>query len=151
MIRYTSSIGRSVLLGCVLSLAVITVVALLYAGRGGAIGAENMGAVGQQLADMYLPLLGIMAGFYFSEKAAASGDYAVGGLLFALFVLGIWLVIPLLLLLIPQFTVEDIIGYLRGAGPYGEALVAGTLTFYFSRDASEHRAAERRSTAALPG
>lgn len=90
------------------------------------------------LLNIYLPLLAIMAGFYFAVRREAVDANACSRdtFLVALLLLGVWVLAgPAMLLLFP---VEEAIGYLKSFGSVGSTLAAGAVAFFFSKTGQAH-------------
>ena len=88
----------------------------------------------KKLLEHYVPLLGILAGFYFSERADAKGksQTSIEAFLFALVVIGIGVLGPPVLIALGD-TIEAALRLLDTVAVIGTSLASACLAFYFSK------------------
>jgi uncharacterized integral membrane protein len=129
-----SLIGRRIILVLMLSGFILSFIVLWWIGRNGAISFEAAAPAIKVLMQHYLPLLAILGGFYFSERAFVDqgGDTSIETVAFALVVVGIWVLGPPILIAISQ-TIEGAMRLLDSGAIIGTSLVSACLAFYFSK------------------
>jgi len=134
MIR--SVVGRRCLLAVLLIGFVLSFAFLAWVGRGGAISFQAAVPAIKKLLEHYVPLLAILAGFYFSERVATDvgQETSVETFVFATVVVGIWALAPPILIATSD-TIEAAIRILETLGVIGTSLTSAALVFYFSKSA----------------
>jgi hypothetical protein len=88
------------------------------------------------LLSVYVPLVAVMAGFYFGEKRLGRGTTPVEPFIFALAVTILWVLPPPVILL---FTKRPM-GYLDQLIPlkvWGDSITALAVAFYFGKEPEE--------------
>ena len=115
---------------------IFSFVILAWVGRGGAISYEAAEPAIKKLLAHYVPLLAILAGFYFSERAidARENQTSLETFVFAVIVVGLWVLIPPLLIAFST-TIEAALRFLDSVGVFGTSLGSACLAFYFSKSA----------------
>ena len=109
--------------------------ALWWVSREGAASWTTVDPAIRRLLEVYMPLLGILAGFHFAEQAL-SGDKKISleTFLFAMVLISVWAFLaPLALLL--NTTVDAAIRLLSSISVLGTSLAASALAFFFSKSA----------------
>ncbi|MDW8227911.1 MAG: hypothetical protein RMJ60_08960 [Anaerolineales bacterium] len=134
MIRAT--VGRRVLLGLLMAGFLLSFAVLAWVGRGGAISFQSAAPVIKKLLEHYIPLLSVLAGFYFSERATADQGTSTTTetLVFATIVTAIWALAPPILVGAAD-TVDAAIRILDMLTGVGTSLTSACLAFYFSKSA----------------
>jgi hypothetical protein len=112
----------------------LSFIALAWTGRGGAISYDAAAPAIRKLLEHYVPLLCILAGFYFSERNMESGgnQTSTETLFFAVAIMGIWSSIPPVLITFSG-TIESAVRLLESVGIIGTSLGSACLAFYFSK------------------
>lgn len=134
MIR--SLVGRRALLAVLLIGFVLSFAFLAWVGRGGAISFQAAGPAIKKLLEHYVPLLAILAGFYFSERAVTDEGQktSVETFMFASVVVGIWALAAPVLIAVSD-TIEAAMRILETLAVIGTSLTSASLVFYFSKSA----------------
>lgn len=132
----SSSTGRRAILALVILGFLASLCALWYVSLGGAVSFDAAQPLLVALLNQYIPLLAILAGFYFSERATikSSVETSAETFLFAIFIVTIWVFGPPILLLATP-TVEAAKRLLDTANVLGTSLTSGCLVYYFSKSA----------------
>lgn len=131
-----SQVGRRIILVLILLGFIFSFMILWWVGRGGAISSETSSSAIKLLIGHYLPLLAILGGFYFSERAVVDqgSDTSIETVAFALIIVGLWVLGPPILIAISQ-TIEGAMRLLDAGAVIGTSLVSACLAFYFSKSA----------------
>lgn len=129
-----SLIGRRTILALILVGFVLSFAILWWVGRGGAISFQAASPAIKKLLEHYVPLLAILAGFYFSERAATDegNKTSVETFAFALVLVGIWVLGPPVLIAVSE-TIEASMRLLESVAVIGTSLASACLAFYFSK------------------
>lgn len=131
------SFGRVALMLAVLLSFLASIGLLFFISRGGAVHVSGITFALKELLEIYLPLLAIMAAFYFAEHAAEAPTTTSSSLesfVFAFSVTAVWIFAPPCLLALTQWPIEDIFAFLNddAVGLFGQTLAVGAVTYYFS-------------------
>jgi hypothetical protein len=131
-------VGRRVLFALILCALVLSFSVLAVIGRGGAISHGTAIHVVKRLIEFYAPLVGVLAGFYFSELGSSNGKTthatSIEAFALATCLVGAWVSLPPLLLAVVD-TVEGALRFLDTVAIVG-ALAMGALAFYFSKSST---------------
>ena len=110
--------------------------ALWFVSHDGAASWTTTGPAIGRLLEIYVPLLGILAGFYFAERPAVlkGRQTPIEGFAYAMVLICVWVfVAPLALLL--SSTVDAAMRLLNSISVLGTSLAASALAFFFSKSA----------------
>lgn len=133
--RHRTATGRWILMLLILASALLAHALLFFVSRGGRIHTEGVQSTVRALLDVYLPLLAIMAAFYFAETATARGrDQTVDLqiLVFSVVVTAVWALAPVALLVFVP-TVERMQEMLRTLEPFGQTAALAAVAFFFGK------------------
>lgn len=110
------------------------IAAIALAVNSPALNPKDIDTVSAFLLSVYVPLVAIMAGFYFSEKSTTEsrGKTGLETFLFAAFVTGVWVVAPPLFIIFAPQTVRAI-EFLTQWRTWGESIAALAISFYFAK------------------
>lgn len=124
-----------ILMGFILSFCILT-----WVGRGGAISYQSAAPVIKKLLAHYLPLLAILAGFYFSERATKEegASTTIETFVFALTVVLLWAFGPSALIALSD-TIEGAMRILDSFAVIGTSLTSASIAFYFSKSGKSRR------------
>ena len=131
--------GRRTLLAVVVLGFATAFLVLVVIGRGGAVSAETFRDVSARLLKLYVPLLGLVASFYFSEHGLRSrrGKATnVETFLLATGLAGAWCLLPGVLIAATD-TVENAVRLLDTFEIFGSTMAVSALGFYFSKTSPE--------------
>lgn len=134
----SATVGRRVLLIIVVAGFAAALIILTVVGRGGAVTDEAAGPVIARLLRLYVPLLALMASFYFSERGQSRRGRGTTPETFwlATAVVFAWsFLAPILILLTEK--VEGAVRTLDMFEVFGDTLAVAAIGFYFARSASE--------------
>ncbi|HEY0407085.1 MAG TPA: hypothetical protein VGC89_15245 [Pyrinomonadaceae bacterium] len=99
----------------------------------GAISSENQSAALFKLLGFYIPLLTLVATFFFVDKQGGANSKTPKETFFvALFITGLWVLTPIFLMLAIWF-IEDVLDYLDKLIPVGQSLALMALGYYFTK------------------
>jgi len=109
--------------------------ALFYEGRGGGIHEEEFRPALEAIPDIYLPLLGVMAGFLFAQRRTTRDEPASAmTFVFAVVITGLWVLSPAALLLFTSWPVESIFALFEGLqARFANTLVVAAVAFFFAK------------------
>ena len=130
----SSNKGRLLLMGV---LAVCLIVALIYlfsVASGGAIGSKNLLNAVIKFLGFYVPLLTLVATFFFVAGQGGGEEIPTPAITFyfALFIVSIWSLTPILLLLAGLY-IEEVLEYIDRLVPLGQSLALMALGYYFKK------------------
>ena len=114
---------------------VISFLALYYIGYGGAISEEGSKQAIKQLLAIYLPLITMMAAFYFGEPAQPGNqekETPLESFLFSFVVVALWMFCPPLFVIF-GVTIESTLRTIDSFLIYGETIAASGVAYYFAR------------------
>ena len=112
---------------------IVAVVYLFIVAGGGAIGSKNLQSALIKFLGFYLPLLTLVATFYFNgSQGGVVNPTPTATLLFAIFIVSIWVSTPILLLMAGLY-IEDVLDYLDKLIPLGQSLALMALGYYFAK------------------
>ena len=135
--KISSVTGRLWLMGIVLSFFLLSLFTLLWIGRGGAIRPELKLELLGKLAGLYLPLIALMAAFYFGKTRVNRGGRPATvpfeTFIFAVLIVTLWVMTPLFFLFFIE-AAQDISSTLNRVRPYGDSLALAAVGYYFSKD-----------------
>ena len=125
--------GRLSLMLIILVGMVAAIVYLFTVASGGAIGSKNLETSFLKYLGFYLPLLTLVATFYFKgPQANADNPTPTGTLFFAVGIVLLWVLVPVLLLL-AGLLIEDVLDYLDKLIPLGQSLALMAIGYYFTK------------------
>jgi hypothetical protein len=130
------STGRITFIALVFGSRLIAAIALGV--RSPELNPGDIDTVSAFLLSVYLPLIAIMAGFYFSEKrtSATGGKTASETFFFAALVTGVWVGAPPLFIIFASQTAQAI-ELLTQWRTWGESVAALAVSFYFVKPGEE--------------
>lgn len=130
----SSKTGKRFILAAILSGFLLSFVILAWASSGGAISFNAAEPAIKKLLEHYIPLLAILAGFYFSDRSLEPGDNqtSIETFIFSVAIVGIWSLIPPILIFFCD-TIESGMRLLESVGVLGSSLGSACLAFYFSK------------------
>jgi hypothetical protein len=129
----SSSKGRWTLMILIVGSALGTFVTLFVLENVWDLSFETVKSVIKELVEIFLPLTGVIGGFYFAEgtlTAEGNPQTAVDAFMFCLIVTGLWVLSPLFLLLFSG-KIEDAVATLQLLKPFGSTAAIGAVGFYF--------------------
>ena len=128
-----ASLGRWALMLIVLGGFVFSVVSLFVLARGGAIHPDAVVDTLKSLLTLYLPLLTIMVGFYFSDGGeTAHNRISKEALFFSVAIAALWCVCPPLILIFGG-PIESALAEIGAVATFGQTAATGAVTFYFAK------------------
>lgn len=131
----SSRAGRIWLMGIIAACFIAALLCLHFIFGNGAVSSENQSKAFFKLLGFYLPLLALVATFFFVDKQGGAGGKTPKETFFvALFIVGLWVLAPILLML-GIWYIEDVLDYLDKLIPVGESLALMALGYYFSKKA----------------
>lgn len=132
----SSAMGRISLMGVIAVCFVAALVILFSVFGGGAIGSENQSNAVFKILGFYVPLLTLIATFFFKENlGGTSSDTPFETFIVAVFFVLIWAVTPIILFLSITY-VEDILAYIDKLVPVGQSVALMALGYYFTKKPS---------------
>jgi hypothetical protein len=143
--KVSSNMGRLCLMVVVFFFFLASVGVLLWIGRDGGISYDlKIGALGK-LAAFYMPLLTLMAAFYFggSRSKTLNAIVPLEAFVFAVIVVTLWVIVPIFLLL--TLFIEDVAPALERVKPYGDSLALLAVGYYFSQDHVRQKSVPKRT------
>jgi len=101
------------------------------------------------LMTIYLPLVGVMGGFYLAEVHVdlRQGGTSIETFAFAFLVVSVWVLAPPILLM-RNFYIEDTLKLLKALRPWGDTIAALAVAYYFSKGSQAREAPEVKVHAA---
>ena len=140
MIR--AAAGRRTLYALILTGFLSAFVVLWVRSRGGAATFDQTKPIIASLLTHYVPLLGILVGFYFSERASSTdaAPVSLDAFAIALVLVGLWVFAPPVLLGASE-TGAAAIRLLESVAVLGSSLASACLAYFFSRTAKTPRRA----------
>lgn len=132
--KVNSTTGRLLIMTMVIGSAVLAFIILFVIGRGGAIAGEGIGAVINELLEIYLPLIAFMTAFYFGQTRILSNDdkTSLETFVFSVLTIGLWVFCPPILIYFGE-AIEDVLNTIHLLKPYGETIAAAGVAFYFAK------------------
>lgn len=125
--------GRDLLMAIIVVCAASAFIILFMISRDGAVGTANFRGAALKLAGYYGPLFTLMAGFFFKDKLGAStGVTEIEAFLFAIGVVFVYALIPILVLSYEQY-IEDIVDDLTNYQPVLQSGATLALGYYFAK------------------
>jgi uncharacterized membrane protein len=126
--------GRLSLMG-MLGVGLIVAMGLLFSvAHGGAIGSKNLLNAVVKFLGFYVPLLSLVATFFFTTPQGDGDNLTPAGTFyFAFFLVSIWVLTPILLLLSGLF-IEEVLDYIDKLIPLGQSLALMALGYYFKKN-----------------
>ncbi len=132
----SSATGRIALMVVIAVCFVVALVILFSVFGGGAIGSENQSNALFKVLGFYIPLLTLIATFFFKENlGATSSDTPFETFIVAVFIVLLWAMTPIILFLRVTY-VEDIFGYIDKLIPVGQSIALMALGYYFTKKPS---------------
>jgi len=143
----SSKTGRLYLMITVLIGFIVSLIVVLWLGRDGGISYDNKKIALGKLAAFYIPLVTLMAAFYFGKARGTTLKTSVPleAFLFAAGIVTLWVITPIFLLVV--LFIEDVVIELQTIKPYGDSLALLAFGYYFSKD---HGASETASDKPKP-
>ena len=118
----------------ILAIGALTILALLYVGRGDAISEPNLIAALKRLIGLYVPLLALVISFLFARKAKPAEEVpSRAHNIAAVLIVTFWCVMPGLLFATTR-TIESATKMLEVLQPWGDTVVMTVLGYYFARE-----------------
>jgi hypothetical protein len=135
-----STYGRRIIAGLILFGFLGALLSLWFVSRGGAATFETASPIISKLLQHFVPLLAIVGGFYFSERAVEEQGRptTVEALILATVLIGCWAVAPSVLLLASD-TLPAAMRLLDSVAVIGTSLASACLAFYFSKSGKAAR------------
>ena len=129
--------GRRALLVIVLFAFACAFATLAFVGRQGAVSGDVARTIIARLLRLYVPLLALMASFYFSDRGRSGRGRGTSPetYWFALVILVVWTFLPVVLLAFSD-TVEAAVRTLDTFEVFGNTLAVASIGFYFAKSAS---------------
>jgi hypothetical protein len=136
----SSQSGRRIVLGLILAGFIASLLTLWFVSRGGAVTFETAKDVIARLLQHYVPLLSILVGFYFSERALAEDGARISKdtLILAIVLIGGWTLLPPVLLVACD-TVNAAMRLMETVSTIGHSLTAACLAYFFSKSGQSSR------------
>jgi hypothetical protein len=106
---------------------------LYWRARGGGIHEDSVAIARTLLLELYFPLLGIIAGFYFSQESISEVDDRVSleAFTFITLLVGLWVIAPIAMLIF--FHIEDTIANIEAYRVHWQTLAAAAIAFLFAK------------------
>jgi hypothetical protein len=113
---------------------IVSLIVVLWLGRDGGIDYDNKKMALGKLAAFYVPLVTLMAAFYFGKARGTTARTSVPleVFLFAAGIVTLWVITPVFLLVV--LFIEDVLVELQTIKPYGDSLALLAFGYYFSKD-----------------
>ena len=129
-----SVVGRRSILTLILAGVLLSFGILAWQSRGGAISYDSAAPAIKKLLEHYAPLLAIVAGFYFSERATPTEGSSTASETFILAVVfvGLWVLGPPVLITFSD-SIDAAMRLLDSVGAIGTSLTSAAIAFYFSK------------------
>lgn len=138
----SATFGRRLLMAMLLLAFLASFSIQFLLGRDGAASGETSSLMTSKLLRTYIPMFGVVAAFYFSEKGQNERNHhrvSAESLVFAGATVAIWVFLPIVALL-TQNTFEGAIRLLEQFEIFGTSISLVGLTFYFSISAPPKKA-----------
>lgn len=125
--------GRVLLMSVIAACFVGSLLILFFVFGGGSISSENQSNALFKILGFYVPLLTLIATFYFKENlGGTSSDTPLETFLVALAIVSLWALTPIFLML-SVYYIEDVMNYIDKLIPVGQSLVLIALAYYFTK------------------
>jgi len=125
--------GRVALMSVMAACFAGSLLILFFVFGGGSISKENQSSALFKILGFYVPLLTLIATFYFKENlGGTSSDTPFETFVVALAIVSIWALTPIVLLL-SVYYIEDVLNYIDKLIPAGQSLVLMALGYYFTK------------------
>ena len=130
----SSKTGRLYLMAIVLIAFIVSLLLVLWLGREGGISYDTKRTALGKLAAFYVPLVTLMAAFYFGKGRETTFKTSVPleVFLFAAGIVTLWVITPIFLLAV--LFIEDVLTGLQTIKPYGDSVALLAFGYYFSKD-----------------
>lgn len=134
MAKTISSTNGRISLMAIIAVCFIGALLLLFSVfGGGAIGSENQSNAVFKILGFYIPLLTLIATFFFKENlGGTTGDTSLEAFIVAVFIVLLWALTPILLLLSVTY-IEDVLAYIDKLIPVGQSLALMALGYFFAK------------------
>jgi hypothetical protein len=131
----SSTVARRIILSAILMGFFLSFWTLWWVSRGGAASWPTIQPAIERLLQVYVPLLGILAGFYFAEQSSTKGSHtSIEAFGFAMVLICVW-VFAAPVLIFFSATIEAAIRLLNSISVLGTSLASSALAFFFSKSA----------------
>lgn len=133
--RVPTDMGRLFLMGIVMSGLILSLASLFWMSREGGIISEIRNYAIVELLKIYLPLLSLIAAFYFGEKKNDKQivkTTPLDAFIFVLVITSMWSMAPMLLLWLGG-PIEEVLEVMKNIKPFGDVIVLAGIGFYFSK------------------
>jgi hypothetical protein len=125
--------GRVLLMSVTAACFVGSLLILFFVFGAGAISGENQSNALFKILGFYVPLLTLIATFYFKENlGGTSSDTPLETFVVALAIVSLWALTPIFLML-SVYYIEDVLNYIDKLIPVGQSLVLIALGYYFTK------------------
>lgn len=129
----SSNRGRLLLMGVIAACLIVAMMSLFSVARGGAIGTNNLLNAVVKFLGFYVPLLSLVATFFFKDRQGDSDSATPAGTFyFAIFIVSFWVLTPILLLFSGLY-IEEVLDYIDKLIPLGQSLALMALGYYFTK------------------
>lgn len=134
MPKTISSVKGRVWLMTVIAICFIAaLISLVLVFGGGAISSENQSNAIFKILGFYIPLLTLVATFFFREDlGGTSSNNPLETFIVAFFITFLWSATPVLLMFSVWY-IEDVLGYIDKLIPVGQSLALMSLGYYFTK------------------
>ena len=133
--RISANLGRICLMSIVVLGLLVSLISLFWISCQGGIIIKTRNSTIVQLLKVYLPLLSLIAAFYFGEikdHQHTLKTTAFDAFIFAIVITSIWSMAPMLLIWFGG-PIEDALEVLENIKLFGDVIVLAGLGFYFSK------------------
>jgi hypothetical protein len=125
--------GRVLLMSAIAVCLVGSLLILFFVFGGGSISTENQSNALFKILGFYVPLLTLIATFYFKENlGGTSSDTPFETFVVAMAIVVLWALTPIFLLM-SVYYIEDVLNYIDKLIPVGQSLVLMALGYYFTK------------------
>ena len=129
----SSGVGRIWIMGLISVFFIGSFLTLHLVFGGGAISSENRFNAILKIVSFYVPLLTLIATFYFTENLGGmSSDTPLEAFIVAIIIVLIWVATPVMLFL-SVYYIEDNLDYIDKLIPVGQSLALMALGYYFAK------------------
>jgi hypothetical protein len=130
----SANVGRRTLYALILFGFLSAFISLWVRCRGGSCTFESVKPVIASLLTHYVPLIGILVGFYFSERISTDTASATSleALSLAVVLVGVWVLAPPVLLALSE-TGEAAVRLLESVAVFGSSLASASLAYFFAK------------------